>query len=104
MGVLSVLALLLVVVYRALASGRRALDAGLPFAGYLCYGVALLLGVQVLFNAGVNTGLLPTKGLTLPFVSDGGNSLVVCCGLLGLVARADIEVAQELAPRRSKRG
>ena len=88
-GVLAVLSLLLLVVYRALVSGRRALKAGLPFAGYLCYGVGLLLGVQVLFNAGVNTGLLPTKGLTLPFISYGGNSLVVCCALLGLVARAE---------------
>ena len=103
-GVLLVLILLLIVVYRALASGRRALNAGLPFAGYVCYGVGLLLGVQILFNAGVNTGLLPTKGLTLPFISYGGNSLLVCCCLLGLVARADIEVAQALEPRRSKRG
>ena len=103
-GVLLVLFLLLMVVYRALASGRRALNAGLPFAGYVCYGVGILLGVQVLFNAGVNTGLLPTKGLTLPFISDGGNSLLVCCGMLGLVARADIEVAASLEPRRPKRG
>ena len=103
-GVLFILLLLLVVVYRALASGRRALNAGLPFAGYVCYGVGLLLGVQVLFNAGVNTGLLPTKGLTLPFISYGGNSLLVCCALLGLVARADIEVSQSMAPRRRKRG
>jgi cell division protein FtsW len=103
-GVLAVLALLLLVVYRAFRSGRRALNAGLPFAGYLCYGVGLLLGVQVLFNAGVNTGLLPTKGLTLPFISYGGNSLLVCCALLGLVARADIEVATAAEPRRRKRG
>lgn len=102
-GVLAVLLLLLVVVYRALASGRRALKAGLPFAGYLCYGAGLLLGVQVLFNAGVNTGLLPTKGLTLPFISYGGNSLLVCCALLGLVARADMEVAQAAEPKRRKR-
>lgn len=103
-GVLAVLALLLIVVYRALASGRRALTAGLPFAGYLCYGVGLLLGVQVLFNAGVNTGILPTKGLTLPFISYGGNSLMVCCALIGLLARADIEVAMAAEPKRRKRG
>jgi len=103
-GVLFVLLLLMIVVYRTLASGRRALNAGQFFAGYICYGVGLLLGVQILFNAGVNTGLLPTKGLTLPFISYGGNSLLVCCGMLGLVARADIEVARSLEPRRSKRG
>ena len=103
-GVLLVLSLLLIVTYRAIASGRRALNAGLPFAGYVCYGVGLLIGVQVLLNAGVNTGLLPTKGLTLPFVSYGGNSLLICCALLGLVARADIEVAESLEPRRAKRG
>ena len=101
-GVLVVLALLLWVVYRALRSGRRALCAGLPFAGYVCYGVGLLLGVQILFNAGVNTGLLPTKGLTLPFISYGGNSLLICCGVLGLVARADIEVALATTPARKR--
>ena len=93
-GVLLVVGLLLALSLRAFRSGRLALVSGMPFAGYLCYGVGLLLAVQCLINAGVNTGLLPTKGLTLPLVSYGGNSLIVCCGMLALVARTDIELAQ----------
>ena len=93
-GVLWVVGLLLALSLRAFRSGRLALVSGMPFAGYLCYGVGLLLAVQCLINAGVNTGLLPTKGLTLPLVSYGGNSLIVCCGMLALVARTDIELAQ----------
>ena len=61
------------------------------FAGFLAYGVGLLLAVQCLINFGVNTGVLPTKGLTLPFVSFGGNSLMVSCAMLGLVLRAQLE-------------
>jgi len=111
-GVIVVVGLLLALALRAFRSGRLALVSGMPFAGYLCYGVGLLIAVQCLINAGVNTGLLPTKGLTLPLISYGGNSLIVCFGLLALVARTDIELAQIAAgrgskakkPRKSKRG
>jgi cell division protein FtsW len=51
----------------------------------------LLFAIQTVINVGVNTGLLPTKGLTLPFVSFGGNSLIVSCVLLGMVARSMLE-------------
>ena len=50
-----------------------------------------LVNAAVLTNVGVNTGTLPTKGLTLPFISYGGNSLIVCCALLGLVLRVQLE-------------
>ena len=101
-GVIVVVGLLLTLALRALRSGRLALVSGMPFAGYLCYGVGLLISVQCLINAGVNTGLLPTKGLTLPLISYGGNSLIVCFALLALVARTDIELAQIAAKPRSK--
>lgn len=90
-GALTVLGLFAVLVLRILRLGRGALAAGDTFAGYLVYGIGLMLGVQCLINLGVNTGVLPTKGLTLPFVSYGGNSLVVSCAMLGLVLRAQIE-------------
>lgn len=90
-GALTVLVLFAVLVLRILRLGRNALARGQAFAGYLVYGVGLLLGVQCLINLGVNTGVLPTKGLTLPFVSYGGNSLVVSCAMLGLVLRAQME-------------
>jgi cell division protein FtsW len=75
-------------IVRMLRIGRLALETGEKFAGYLVYGVALLFGLQTMVNLGVNTGVLPTKGLTLPFISYGGNSLIVSCAMLGLVCRA----------------
>jgi cell division protein FtsW len=90
-GALTVMALLALLVVRILRLGRQALDGGNVFGGYLAYGVGLLLGVQCLINLGVNTGVLPTKGLTLPFVSYGGNSLVVSCAMVGLVLRLQLE-------------
>ncbi len=90
-GALALIALLGVLVYRTLHIGRRLLVNGEKFGGYLCYGVGITIGVQALINLGVSSGILPTKGLTLPFVSYGGNSLVVCCALVGLVCRARLE-------------
>ena len=74
----------------SVSPGRRSQE-GRPFAAYIAYGTALLLGIQCIINIGVNTGTLPTKGLTLPFISYGGNSLIVCCALLGLVLRVQLE-------------
>ncbi|MBV1876849.1 MAG: putative lipid II flippase FtsW [Pseudomonadales bacterium] len=81
-----------VLVLRGLVIGRRALDAGLEFHGYLAFGIALLLGIQSAINIGVNIGLLPTKGLTLPFVSYGGNSLIVSCIVVSILLRIEYEV------------
>jgi len=92
-GALGVLVLFALLVLRLLRIGRQALDAGRLFGGYLVYGIALLIGLQCLVNVGVNTGVLPTKGLTLPFVSYGGNSLIVCTMLMGLAFRAELETA-----------
>lgn len=87
-GAVSVIALFAFFIVRMLRIGRLALVAGEKFSGYLVYGVALLFGLQAMVNLGVNTGVLPTKGLTLPFVSYGGNSLIVSCAMLALVMRA----------------
>ena len=80
-----------VLVVRGLWHGRAAEVRGDVFAAQLAYGAALMLGVQALVSLGVNTGLLPTKGLTLPLVSYGGNALVVSCALVGLLLRVDWE-------------
>ena len=92
LGALILLGLLAVLVLRILRTARLASLRGAMFPSYLCYGVGLLLGVQSLVNIGVATGSLPTKGLTLPFVSYGGNSLILCAALLGMVARAQWEL------------
>ena len=94
-GALALVGLLMVLVGRILSIGRGLLGRDERFGGYLCYGAGILIGVQSLINLGVASGILPTKGLTLPFVSYGGNSLVVCCALVGLVCRAQLEEATQ---------
>ena len=90
-GILAVVALFMILVARAFAVGRRAERAGMPFSAYLAYGIGLWFGVQALFNMGVNMGLLPTKGLTLPLMSYGGSSVVVMCVALAILLRIDVE-------------
>ncbi len=76
---------------RAFAIARNALAAGNPFASQVAYGLGLLIGVQALVNIGVNMGVLPTKGLTLPLLSYGGSSLLFTGLALGLLLRIDHE-------------
>ncbi len=90
-GALVVFALLIALVLRILRIAGNAMSEGRAFGGYAAYGTALLLGLQCVINVGVNTGTLPTKGLTLPFISYGGNSLIVCCALIGVVLRVQLE-------------
>ncbi|MBT7796540.1 MAG: FtsW/RodA/SpoVE family cell cycle protein, partial [Gammaproteobacteria bacterium] len=61
---------------------------------YLAYGLSLIIGIQASVNLGVNLGILPTKGLTLPFMSYGGNSLIVSCMMVALILRIDYETRQ----------
>jgi len=90
-GGLFVLVLFTVLVGSILRVGRRAEAAGNLFSAFVAYGAGLLFSAQIFINVGVNTGLLPTKGLTLPFLSYGGSSLIVCLILLALVLRIDGE-------------
>lgn len=76
--------------------GWRAQNAGNLYGGFVCFGIATLFGLQIIINLGVNTGLLPTKGLTLPFFSYGGSSLIICCVMVALVYRVSLEVDAEL--------
>ena len=93
LGCLVVLGLFTFVFLRAMSLGRRAFAEQQFFAAYVAYGVALLIGFQAFINLGVNVGLLPTKGLTLPFMSYGGSSLLVSCVALGLLLRVHHEMA-----------
>ena len=88
-GALAVISIYVALIGRILLVGRTALAAGNPFGAYICYGVALVFSGQAFVNIGVSCGLLPTKGLTLPFVSYGGTSLIICCCMLALVLRIE---------------
>ncbi len=90
-GALFVVALYALLIGRILVVGRAALRAGNAFGSYTCNGVALVFAGQAFVNMGVSSGLLPTKGLTLPFVSYGGTSLIVCCAMLALVLRIEAD-------------
>ena len=91
LGILLVLALYAIIVGRGLAIGYRAVMASRQFAGFTAYGISFWLGFQAIVNMGVNLGLLPTKGLTLPFFSYGGASLIVNCIIISLLLRIDHE-------------
>ena len=91
-GVVAVIGLYTAIFLRLLAVARRAENSGAMFIAYVLYGVTVLLGIQTYINMGVGFGLLPTKGLTLPFISYGGSSLVVCCMLAGLSLKAVYEL------------
>jgi cell division protein FtsW len=91
-GVVTVLALFAVLVGRALVIARNAARADLHFQAYLAASIGIWLGLQVFVNVGVNTGLLPTKGLTLPLLSYGGSSMLVTLGWLGVLLRVHHEV------------
>jgi cell division protein FtsW len=94
LGVISVLfllALFLVFIWRAMMIARKNEKKGDFFPAYLAYGIALIFMGQVIINVGVNTGLLPTKGLTLPFLSAGGSSLITCMVMVAILLRIDSE-------------
>jgi cell division protein FtsW len=96
LGALITVGLFAFVCVRALYIGLWAEKAKQYFAAYVAYGLAFLWIGQFLINIGVNVGLLPTKGLTLPFLSYGGSSLVICCVSLALLLRIEWERRTQL--------
>lgn len=78
-------------VFRAFVIARKAQSLHEHYAGYVCYGIGLWLGFQFLINVGVNLGVLPTKGLTLPLMSYGGSSLLIDILAISLLFRTDYE-------------
>lgn len=90
-GALAVIALYALLLWRAFHTGAGAERQGQRFGALLAYGIGLLIGIQAFFNIGVNMGVLPTKGLTLPFISYGANSMLVNCAALGLLLRVAFE-------------
>ncbi|MFP6680816.1 MAG: putative lipid II flippase FtsW [Gammaproteobacteria bacterium] len=96
-GTITVIGLFLFLIWRIIFIGSLAQRAGQYFAAYLSYGIGLLIGFEAFINIGVNMGLLPTKGLTLPLMSYGGNSMVVICIMLAMVLRVAKESRNGLA-------
>ncbi len=90
-GVALVIGLYALLVGRAFWLGLKCIELRRHFAGYLAFGIALWMGMQSFISMGVNLGLLPTKGLTLPLVSYGGSSVVMTCAALGLLLRVSYE-------------
>lgn len=106
LGVIAVLALLglfLAFIIRAMIIARKNEDAGNFFAAYMGYGIAFLFMGQIVINTAVNVGLLPTKGLTLPFLSSGGSSLIICMVMVALLMRIDMENHHQQKTKKVKK-
>ncbi len=93
-GVLLVVALFTCLVVRAFAIGRQAAALERYFSALVAHGIGLWIGVQAIVNMGVNMGVLPTKGLTLPLLSFGGSAIAANCCALAVLLRVDWENRQ----------
>jgi cell division protein FtsW len=103
-GVVLTLALFLGLVWRSFWIARLASRAGLKFPAYLAAGFGLWIGIQAFINIGVNMGVLPTKGLTLPLMSYGRSSLIVALAWVGLLLRVYHEAMREQRGSATVRG
>ncbi len=83
--------------------GQKAEQVNELFAAYLAYGIGLWFGFQAFVNMGVNMGILPTKGLTLPLMSYGGGSMIVMCAGMALLFRIHNEITEKLKATPNKK-
>ncbi len=100
-GVTVVIVLFTLLVWRCFVIGAKAQTLGINFGAYVSYGIGVWIGLQAFINMGVNMGILPTKGLTLPLMSSGGSSMLVTCLALGLVFRVHRETFDAKFPSSS---
>ncbi len=103
-GVCMVVGLYALLAGRAFWLGMKCVEMRRHFSGYVAFGIALWMALQSFVSIGVNLGLLPTKGLTLPLVSSGGSSVLMTCAALGLLLRVSWEyerAARQVARRRA---
>ena len=99
-GAVAVIALFAAFVGRIVFMGYRFLLEKREFEAYVCFGFALIFAGQAFVNMGVSSGLLPTKGLTLPFISYGGNSLFVSCMMVGVLLK--LERSRSHRPKKAQ--
>jgi len=92
LGVVTVIALFVLLVQRIFVIARRAVQRQSWFAAYVAFGVGVLIAGQAFINIGMASGLLPTKGLTLPFISYGGSSLIISICMIAMVLRISVEM------------
>ncbi|WP_282276919.1 putative lipid II flippase FtsW [Stenotrophomonas sp. PS02297] len=90
-GVCAIIALYALLVGRAFWLGMRCIEMRRHFSGYIAFGVGLWIGLQTFVSIGVNLGMLPTKGLTLPLISSGGSSVMMTCVAVGVLLRVSWE-------------
>ena len=101
-GVALVMGLFALVVGRGLYLGLKGVEVNRAFAGYVAFGVSLMLAMQAIVSVGVNLGALPTKGLTLPLISYGGSSMVLTCVMAGVLLRATYEINRAIETRQAR--
>jgi cell division protein FtsW len=99
-GVCLLVLLFAILTWRAFRTALGCLELNRPFAAYCAFGLGLWISIQATVSIGVNLGVLPTKGLTLPLISSGGSSLMMTCAAMGLLLR----ISYELERARRQRG
>lgn len=106
LGVVTVIGLFSLLVWRTFAIALAAEQAEQRFSAFVAYGLGIWFGFQAFVNMGVNMGILPTKGLTLPLMSYGGGSMMIMCCAVALLFRVQSEIAEINAakPKRSRHG
>jgi cell division protein FtsW len=99
-GICALIGLFGILTWRAFRTGLGCLELNRPFAAYCSFGLGLWISIQATVSIGVNLGVLPTKGLTLPMISSGGSSLMMTIAAMGLLLR----ISYELDRARRQRG
>ena len=101
LGIFVVLSLSFAMLIACIKIGHHALKNQYLRAGYLAYGISIIFLLQIMVNAGMNMGMLPTKGLTLPFISYGGSSLIMCAVMVSLILKIEAST-HEINPSREE--
>ncbi|MDF1795145.1 MAG: putative lipid II flippase FtsW [Coxiellaceae bacterium] len=100
-GELLLMALFVILIVRIFRLAARAYQLGSLFESFMAYGMGTWLGLQAFINMGVNAGILPTKGITLPFISYGGSSMLVNCVVIGILLRLSFELSEQEHEQRT---